>query len=211
MVDNSLAQTLPDVSQPCSSLSVRDGLDVFQGFVGVDLEVFVGLEIAEDWALLDTGAQHAVVGPTAWDRIVRTLARHGLKPRKMPTLKMQAVGVGGTTDFLWTQEIPVTIGGISGTLACRGIESNILLLLPVDLCWNLGMILNMPERVVSWKYISRKSVLHQVGGGKHLAASVFEIPPEGWDNPYERYRDGTTNVIQGSEKASSFAPRASFE
>ena len=38
-------------------------------FQGVDFDGFIGLQLSPFLALVDTGAQHAVVGPAAWENI----------------------------------------------------------------------------------------------------------------------------------------------
>ena len=66
-------------------------------FQGVDFDAiertFIGLQMSPMYALVDTGAQHAVVGPTTWKQMKQYLATFGLKPRKVPTIQMQAAGV----------------------------------------------------------------------------------------------------------------------
>ena len=44
-------------------------------FVGVDMEIFVGLCIAPGFGLVDTGAQHGVVGPHAYRQTEEFLAQ----------------------------------------------------------------------------------------------------------------------------------------
>ena len=63
-------------------------------FTGVELEVFIGLAVTPGWALVDTGAQHGVLGPQAYQQIFERLVLHGLKPRIIDTLQLTASGVG---------------------------------------------------------------------------------------------------------------------
>ena len=51
---------------------------VFVSFSGVDLETFVGLYVCPGYALVDTGAQHGVIGRAAYDQFVQRLAVQGL-------------------------------------------------------------------------------------------------------------------------------------
>jgi len=44
------------------------------------LETFIGLSVAPGYALIDTGAQHGVLGPSSYNHICNVLARFGLKP-----------------------------------------------------------------------------------------------------------------------------------
>ena len=57
-----------------------------------------------------------MVGKEQYDRIIALLAKFGLKPRLMPTMKGGARGVGGTTEFLLTAEVPTAVAGRCGTL-----------------------------------------------------------------------------------------------
>ena len=96
----------------------------FHGVVTVltegELGTFIGLSVEPGFALIDTGAQHGVLGPSSYDHICDVLARFGLKPRVIPTLKMNAVGIGGSSAFQKSAEIPVGIAGVSGTHHPRG-------------------------------------------------------------------------------------------
>ena len=56
---------------------------------------FVGLQVTPGFGLVDTGAQHGVVGLKAYEEHTKALKVHGLKPREVETLKLQAAGIGG--------------------------------------------------------------------------------------------------------------------
>ena len=49
---------------------------------------FIGLTIAPGFALVDTGAQHGVLGPTSYKQVEERLTVHGLKPRLIETLQL---------------------------------------------------------------------------------------------------------------------------
>ena len=109
-------------------------------FTGVELGPFIGLKISPRYALVDTRAQHGVLGPYAYAQIIDKLAVHGLKPRIIDTLQLNASGVGGTTKFTMSAEIPIGIKGVSGTLTIHLVNSEIPLLVPVSFCKQLGMV-----------------------------------------------------------------------
>ena len=92
---------------------------------------------------------------------------------------MQAAGVGGVSDFLFSEEMPIGIAGISGVLTVHGVEADVPLLLPIDLLLKLGMVMNTPARYIHWQHINRDSVLHEVGNGRHQAIAIFEFPKKG--------------------------------
>ena len=58
-------------------------------FQGMNLSGFIGLQLSPFLALVDTGAQHAVVGPWAWKNIKQLLSFFGLRPRKVLTAQIQ--------------------------------------------------------------------------------------------------------------------------
>ena len=65
-------------------------------FQGMNLGGFIGLQLSPFLALVDTGAQHAVVGPLAWKNIQQLLSFFGLKPREISTSQIQRVlGIRG--------------------------------------------------------------------------------------------------------------------
>ena len=51
------------------------------------------------FGLVDTGAQHGVIGRRSLEEHVKALRVHGLKPREVETLKLQAAGIGGKPSF----------------------------------------------------------------------------------------------------------------
>jgi hypothetical protein len=150
-------------------------------FVGVD-SVFVGLSVTPGFALVDTGAQHGVVGKNNFRQLVETLAIHGLKPRPIETLRMTAAGVGGATTFNQSAEVPVGIGGVRGTLTAHVIHHDTPLLLPISVCKSLGMILDLPETSIHWKTIGRDSDIHEMSEGGHSAIDIFEFLSGAWRN-----------------------------
>ena len=70
------------------------------------IPLFTGLVVTPGYALLDTGAQQAVMGKREFDDLVERLRVFGLKPNVLPTNTRGGAGIGGTTEFLATVEIP---------------------------------------------------------------------------------------------------------
>ena len=99
-------------------------------FMMTQFEAFIGLVVNAGCALVDTGAQHGVVGDSEYAQICERLAEHGLKPRILPTFQADAVGVGGTTKFQLTAEMPCAIQGVNGTLVIHVVKGRLPLLLP---------------------------------------------------------------------------------
>ena len=99
-----------------------------------EVKTFLGLTVTRGRALVDTGAQHAVVGNVQYAEIEKALATYNLKPRVVPTLAMEAMGVGGSSSFIRSAEIPTGIGGISGLLTMHVLPGEVPPLLPVEFC-----------------------------------------------------------------------------
>ena len=81
-------------------------------------------------ALLDTGAQHGVIGKPSLERLETELGKHGLKVRRVPQVLTGASGIGGSTEFLETIEVPIGLGGVSGTVTLNVVSQDAPLLLP---------------------------------------------------------------------------------
>lgn len=93
-------------------------LPLYTSILPEGLGPFIGLTIAPGFALVDTGAQHGVLGPASYAQVEDRLAVHGLKPRVIDTLQLVAAGVGGSTKFILSAEIPVALQGACASVAC---------------------------------------------------------------------------------------------
>ena len=118
---------------------------------------FIGLVLPASGGLLDTGAQHGVIGKPSLERLETELGKHGLKARRVPQVLTGASGIGGSTDFLETTEVPIGLGGVSGTVTLNVVSQDAPLLLPQYLNKKLGMVLSLPEQKAEWTYINSKS------------------------------------------------------
>ena len=78
---------------------------------------FIGLVHPAHQAVVDTGAQHGVIGKFALERLERELAKHGLKVKRVPLQLDGATGIGGGCDFIETVVAPTGLGGIPGLLS----------------------------------------------------------------------------------------------
>ena len=66
------------------------------------VSTLIGLVVAAGLGLLDTGAQHGVIGKAEFEEFCERLKSFGLKPRQLPTFTAVAAGVVGNTKFLQT-------------------------------------------------------------------------------------------------------------
>ena len=139
-------------------------------------------------ALVDTGAEHGVVGPAAYRVIVGKLPESGLKPRPVLNPGIRATGVGGASDVQGASEIPVGLDGCSGLLTIHVLDDaspEVPLPLPVGFCDRLGRILDMNTKKVFWKIMNNASSVERVLTG-HLANDILEFRANGSKNPHEQ-------------------------
>ena len=144
------------------------------------METLIGLFVTAGFGLLDTGAQHGVIGLDDYNRLCERLSLQGLKPRILPTWTATAVGVGGNTGFVLTAEIPVGIQGVSGVLVMNVIQNKLPCLIPMSFCRKLGMVLDTTENTATWKYLGNKVSEVVNLESEHIAIDILEFPPGGW-------------------------------
>eukprot|EP00973_Karenia_brevis_P034092 4702787-Karenia_brevis.AAC.1 len=66
--------------------------------------MLIGIVVAPGYALVDTGAQHGVIGEEDYEELCTRLKSLGLKPRILPTWQATDTGVGGETKFIKAAE-----------------------------------------------------------------------------------------------------------
>ena len=128
------------------------------------LEKLILLNVTPGFALIDTGAQHGVIGKQNFQNLCDRLAKQNLRPRLVESSITGATGIGGDTNFLGTYtgiggdtnflgtyEIPVGVAGCSGVLTLSVTEKNLPPLLPVGFTKRLGMVLDQSENLATWK------------------------------------------------------------
>ena len=165
------------------------------------MESFIGMMVTPGYALIDTGAQHGVIGLKEYQGLCERLAAVGLKPKQLPTFLAKAVGVGGTTEFLQTVEIPVGIQGVSGVVNMNVIESELPPLLPIPFLKRLGMLYDAEDGLVTWKNLGyRISEVETLPSG-HVAIDLLEFPPGGWICPHQT----PGKMVQNPDRATTRA------
>ena len=146
------------------------------------VESFIGIMVTPGYGLVDTGAQHGVIGLPDFKKLVERLKIHGLKCKELPLFAVPAAGVGGTTTFVKSVEVPIAIKGKCGTLAVNVVESPLPFLLPMGFCKQLGMVLDTTDNTATWKNLGNVvSDLHELPSA-HIALDILEFPKLGWMN-----------------------------
>ena len=152
-------------------------------FIYALVEAFVGINLAPGLGLLDTGAQHGVIGQSDYDKLCIHLSKFGLKPRELPPTIASATGVGGKAMFNKCAQVPIGIQGICGIVTLHVMSSEVPLLLPMSFCRRLGMVLDTNNNTADWR------TLHCVSDvvttkSEHIAINITEFPKGGWKNPH---------------------------
>ena len=57
---------------------------ISQSYPEGEIDSFIGLTVTPGLALVDTGAQHGVIGQNGFEKLCGVLAQFGLQPRKIP-------------------------------------------------------------------------------------------------------------------------------
>ena len=122
------------------------------------------------------------MGKREFEEMVERLRVFGLKPNVLPTNNRGGSGIGGTTEFLATVEIPCALAKMSGTLTVNIVENPVPLLFPVNLCKALGLVLDLVKLTASWSHSQTVSDISELPSG-HLAIDILEFGPDGWENP----------------------------
>ena len=163
---------------PCTQGDQCSPKEPPQARVWTVVKEFIGLVLPASGGLLDTGAQHGVIGKPSLERLETELGKHGLKVRRVPQVLTGASGIGGSTEFLETIEVPIGLGGVSGTVTLNVVSQDAPLLLPQYLNKMLGMVLSLPEQKAEWTYINSKSDITTLPT-HHLLIDIMEYPKKG--------------------------------
>ncbi len=159
----------------------------------------IGMLTIPGYGLVDTGAQHGVIGSKSYTALCDCLAERGLKPRTLPTFAAKAVGVGGATQFLQSAEVPIGIRGVSGVVTMHVVDSELPFLLPMPFLKSLGMNLDaMRDKIVWQKLGNRTSDVVPMSTG-HIAIDLMEFPPTGWQCPHQ----ASSSMVQNPDRTAT--------
>ena len=74
------------------------------------------------------------------------------------------------------------LAGVRGVLEVTVVAEDVPLLIPISLLKALGAVINMPESTIQFWRVQANTVMHSLNSG-HLAISVMEFGPKGWQFP----------------------------
>lgn len=133
-------------------------------------------------ALVDTAAQHSLVGRTHLERHDQYLQEN---------FQIQVVwtdrpagpvhGVSGKSQESKVAYIPIGVGGVNGVLQVQVVPGGIPLLLSIPFLKGLGSVVDLTWSEVWYQKLGVGQELHLET--KHIAVSVLEFSEQGWSAP----------------------------
>ena len=138
--------------------------------------VFIGVTVPLGYALIGTGTQHAVIGSKAWGELEGHSMRLGYDIKILPTLELVANGVGGSSKFKLSAEIPVGNIGYQTTLQTHVLDQDVPPLLPVQFLRDLGTTLGLNHNVATWEKLGTSSAVYPMPQSGHLAVDITQFP-----------------------------------
>ena len=104
---------------------------------------FVALDPGE--VLCDTGAQEGLVGKQQIDKWCKLLAEHGLQVEWSQEKPESASGIGGVTQPIGVENIPVGLAGCNGIIRTTVVEQDISPLLSVGIMRTVQASLDLTD------------------------------------------------------------------
>ena len=153
------------------------------GFSGLSF-VFLGTNGADGTALVDTAAQHGLVGLEtlqAHDRLLQE--RFGLKVQWSTEAGGSVRGVCGKEEKTHIVYVPIGLSGKSGVLRCQVVPGDIPFLLPAYFLSDLGAIIDMKNCMIMYMSLGCKQTMHRLHTG-HVAVSIIEFG-DGYNVPVD--------------------------
>ena len=149
---------------PCSPVS-----NMYLSFV------FLGTNKAEGTALVDTAAQHGLVGLLTLQAHEQMLEeRFGLKIQWSHESGGVVRGVCGAEESTKIAYVPIGLGGKSGVLRVQVVPGDIPFLLPAYFLTDLEAVIDMKHATIMYMKIGVKQEMRRLSTG-HVAASVIEF------------------------------------
>ena len=148
---------------------------------GSGLSSFIGVALEDHQGLVDTAAQEGLVGKNALLKYLGALRPLGLRGHWVDK-PASARGIGGNASVVGVCELPVGLAGVPGVLEVTVVAEDVPLLIPISLLKALGAVINIPKSTIQLLHVQADTVMHSLGS-RHLAISIMEFGPKGWQFP----------------------------
>ena len=135
-------------------------------------------------AILDIGATQDLIGEAALSALEQVLASKGLKPVEVPAPGGAPTGIGGAATVKKAVLVPISLGGVPGTVHFVVISENVPPLLSVGLLEHLGATMCLTTNTVEFKTIGVKQPMRKESSGHRTIPLVewgggfFPVPDE---------------------------------
>ena len=135
-------------------------------------------------AILDIGATQDLIGEVALGALEQVLASKGLKPVEVPAPGGAPTGIGGAATVKKAVLVPISFGGVPGTVHFVVIGENVPPLLSVGLLEHLGATMCLTTNTVEFKKIGVKQAMRKETSGHRTIPLVewgggfFPVPDE---------------------------------
>ena len=154
--------------------SFGDAQYVQQPFVGLSF-VFLGTHRSSGTALVDTAAQHGLVGMKtleAHDQLLKD--KFGLQVQWSHESGGSVRGVCGAEETTKIAYVPIGLGGKSGALRVQVVPGDIPFLLPAYFLTDLEAVIDMKHAMIMYMAIGVKQKMVRLHTG-HVAVSIIEF------------------------------------
>ena len=137
--------------------------------------VFLGTHRTSGTALVDTAAQHGLVGHDTLDDHDRLLQRsHGLRVQWSSESGGSVRGVCGAEETTQIAYVPVGLGGKSGVLRVQVVPGDIPFLLPAYFLTELEAVIDMKHATIMYMALGVKQTMNRLSTG-HVSVSIIEF------------------------------------
>ena len=143
---------------------------------------FVTLDPGE--VLWDTGAQEGLVGKQQLDKWCKLLVKQGLQVEWGQEKPESATGIGGVTQPIGVENVPVGLAGCNGIIRFTVVEQDVPPLLPVGIMRTLQASLDLNDdgdKVIFRQFGGESSLRTLQSGDTVIRADQFD--PDGWQLP----------------------------
>ena len=161
---------------------------------------FVFLAVHEDQgtALVDTAAQHGLVGRETLEQHDTLLQeRFGLRVQWSHEAGGSVRGVCGKEESTSIAYVPIGLGGKSGVLRVQVVPGTIPFLIPAYFLSNVGAVIDMEHAVIWYTKLATSQNMRRLSSG-HVSVSIIDFGKNGFNVP--------SNFAASSSQAWSVEP-----
>ena len=155
------------------------------------IAIYAGVRTSAGEGLVDTAAEDAVIGSSAFDRLCQTLAGLGLRPVRVSGPVGACAGIGGSAQVAAVWDVPIGIAQTNGLLRVtvvtdtEGFETPFLI--PISFQELVGMLIDIDKGEIRTR-AGTSATMHRLPTG-HRAVSVVDFKGR-WALPKELLRSG---------------------